>query len=495
MDQNQLRLAIRAWLTGVFASVVLLWLAFGRTFESSFWDSMAERPLGDAEATQLDRCEAPGWWTWLKVVRHDLPVRCGEVWVVEQLAEKIASHPARIQWVSALGAKGEPAPRTRMRVALGLLVAGQAAQDEPAWLLETLPAEERELWIAAAGESPVVAEQMGPRAIGLGALAQARAGDLRPAEVLPTLYWLGAVDDAEADAHATETAAALADVPADLGDRVRERRKAGRPIGGPAARFVRAILAHPECGARCGALYAEILDEVLTDAALNDGGEPVRDPPAPAALAELLTAAAVSAADRRAAAEGIRAAASWVRAAADPAARLRTLVARAPDPRWSIPRATWDGGGTPLSSALAFALIGEAAGVPVEVRADDVGALWFTIGGERVSRSCGEIGAPPDGSPWPVASLVAGALLERAQAILAANPAEARRLAVAAQRADPLIGGPLAVRLTAEVPREIEIGRRIGASLLGPLSVPTGGDAARRALGERGPPTCAPRVD
>lgn len=490
MDQQQLRLAIRAWLTGMLASVLLLWFVFHTSFRTSFWDAMAERPLGEAETAEVERCEEAPWWTWLKIVHANVEVPCGEVWVVEGLAERVRDQD-RALWLQLRSDAADLPARTRMRIALALLIAGRPARDEPAWLLDELDEADRETWIRAAGRSNPIATQLGPRGAGLGALVRAERGGISEAELLPTLYWLAEVGDPGAEQAAVRTAAALAEVPPDLGDRIRARRAAGRPVANREARFARLVLDHPECGERCGALYAEILDQVLTEAALEDGSAPPVDSPEPPPIAEVLTAVEARVAERRAAARGIEIAASWVRAAPDPAARLRSLAAHLPDDQWSIARVAWNGAGTPLLSALVLAVIGESAGVAVEVRSDPAGALWFRIGGVDVPRACGQKGTAPDGSPWPVSGLVAGALLERARALAGADAVTARRLAMAAQRADPLVGGPLAAQLAGESKPELTVGRRIGASLLGPVSVPSGADAARRTIGEQGPPTCA----
>ena len=135
---------------------------------------------------------------------------------------------------------------------------------------------------------------------------------------------------------------------------MKRRIAAGLPVGRPDSRFLRAILSHPDCGGACSEVFTEILDQVLTEAAL-DGGEPVpRDRPEPSAIAEVLTAVGAPMAERRAAIRGIDLAAAWVRSAPDPAARLRTLIARPPDDRWSMARVAWNGAGMPLVSALVF---------------------------------------------------------------------------------------------------------------------------------------------
>src|SRR5262245_32129425 len=122
MDRRQLRLAIGAGLVGMVASVAILWVTFHTTLRTSFWDSIAQRPLTTSEIGELERCVPPAWWTWLKVVSRDVEVPCGEAWVVQELAEKVRDRD-RALWLHTRALNPALSPKTQMRIAVALLVA------------------------------------------------------------------------------------------------------------------------------------------------------------------------------------------------------------------------------------------------------------------------------------------------------------------------------------------------------------------------------------
>lgn len=496
---NRKRVAL---IVGVVLSVLgvvgmILWFVLHTRVLLRMWDRTAAQPFEEAELVDLARCTPPSWSTWLKVMRSDVDVICGEAWVASQLAERIGSAD-RAHWVAIqVGASSIPAG-TRMRGGVALLLAGWGTPVEPAWLSEQLEPTRRAMWVRAAAESDPVSLQVGPALASLGAAGRVRIGTLLPADALPALDWLARVGDPYAEAEASLTATQAAGVYPELVGDVRVRRAAGRPVAGAAGRWNRELLAHPECEApgdpsHCASLWTEILDRVLTEDSLETGVALPPEPEPHPRIAQILASMASGAQERRAAGHAIRAAVAWVAASPDPGARLRSLAARVTAPSPTITRFPWDGTAPPFLSAVVVSAIGDGAEVPTEIRVGDQGDLWIRIDGVDVLRACDLDGAPSvsDGAPWPPDAVMAGALAELA-AISAAEGQgmSGLRLATAAERIDPLVAGPLAVRLAVGAPPELEAGRRIGVSLLRPVSPPTGAEASRRRAGEHGPTTC-----
>jgi hypothetical protein len=288
----------------------------------------------------------------------------------------------------------------------------------------------------------------------------------------------------------------------DLVGQVRTRRAQGRPVAGPYSRWSAELMAHPECEApgdpsHCSGLWTAILDRWLTEGALETGVALPPDPEEHPRVAQVLASSGAAAQERRGAAWAIEAAATWVAASPDPAARLRSLAARPTRPTPTIARFPWDGAAPPFLAAVVVTAIGDRANVETEVRVGDTGEVWLRIDGVDVVRSCGQDGgsARPEGAPWPADAVLAGALAELG-AISAADGQGMRglKLATAAERIDPLVAGPLAMRLASGAPPEMEVARRIGVSLLRPVSPPTGAEASRARVGDRGPTICRTEV-
>lgn len=498
---NRKRVAL---ISGVVLSVlglvgVILWFTVHTRVRLWMWDRTAAQPFEEGESSAMARCASPNWATWLKLSNVDLDVVCGEAWVVTELAEKIGSAD-RAHWVELVVADPSTPPGFRMRGALALLLAGWGTPAEPAWLAEQLTPTRRAMWIRAAAESDPVSAQIGPELATLALAARVRLGTTPPAAALPALDWLATVDDPHAESEASRTATMVSGVYPELVGEVRARRAAGRPVAGLAGRWSRELLAHPECEApgdpsHCAALWTAILERALTDASLETGEARPPDPEEHPRVAQILASMGAGAQERRATAYAIAAAVAWVGASPDPGARLRSLAERATGPSPTVARFVWDGVASPFLSAVLVSAIGDGADVPTEIRVGDQGDLWIRIDGVDVLRACGLDGtlAVPDAPPWPADAVMAGALAELAAASAAGGQGmRGLKLATAAERIDPLVAGPLAVRLASGAPPELEAGRRIGVSLLRPVSPPTGAEASRRRAGEHGPTTCPP---
>ncbi|MEQ1570192.1 MAG: hypothetical protein ABMA64_31450, partial [Myxococcota bacterium] len=468
------------------ASAVVIgvaWLLLHTLVRTWFWDRVAARPLSDSERADLARCEPVAWWTWLKVVESGVETPCGEAWLATSLAARVGSDD-RAGWLVDRAARLDGDPSTRMRVATALSLAGHPPPVEPAWLVDELDPMHVSSWVRAAAESDVVAAQLGARLAAFGAVAKVHEGALPAGDGLPALEWLASVDDARAEQLALTAALEISGGDPTLPERVRSRRAAGRPVSGMGARWSRVLLAHPECGPSCAAMWTEIADQVLTDDALESGLRRAPDPIEPAPLAEWMMATGRSVEERRAAAWAFQALVRWIEAGPDRASRLRTFAARPVEAGGSLPRLLWDGVGPPFLDALVVTALGEATEVPVEVRVGDQSDVWMRIGDLDVVRSCGPEGGAPPGPAWPQGALISAALVEYAVPKVPSAPMGALPVVIAAQRFDPLVAGPLAVRLAGAAPAELEVGRRIGVGLLGPMTLPSGADAARRRTGE-----------
>lgn len=483
----------RLILGGAIGAVVLVlvvgvaWLVLHTTIRLWFWDKVASFPLGEDDKAELATCESAGFWTLLRAANEGIAVPCGEAWFASELAGKLKSSD-RARWFELRVADPAAPASLRLRGAVALALAGRHPPEEPMWLLKNLPPDLEAEWLRASVESDPVAVQLGPAVRTLGIAARVRQ-DLAPgAASVPALEWLAWVDDPAAESAATSTATQVAGVYPELVEQVRGRLAAGRPVGGAAARWRPLVARHPECGTRCGPLFTAILEQTLTDQAIEDGTPLPPELPEPPHLAQILTALGAPSQERRAVAYGWSALSEWIGAAPDRAERLRSFARRPTKSIPSIARVPWDGVAPPFLAALVISALGEEASVPVDVRVDDSGGVWLNIDGVDIPRSCSAPGAPPEGTPWPDDAVLAGALTERAAS--ETDHTRGLRLATAAERIDPLIGGPLAVRLASNAAPELEVGRRIGVGLLAPVSPPVGADTARRRMGERGPALC-----
>jgi hypothetical protein len=473
--------------TVLFFAASLVWSTMHTQIRLWFWDKIAERSVSEGDQVEIASCSPLSYWTLLKVVQADMDVACGEAWLVGELAEKLNSED-RAHWL-ALRVGDDNAPAgMRIRGAVAMALADFTPPAEPAWLLDSLSAPRQAQWLRAAAESDDVAVHLGPALRTLGVAARVRQ-DLTPgAPALPALEWLAWVDDPAAEVAATSTATQVAGVFPEIVEQVRGRVAAGRPVSGSAARWRSLVAQHPECGTRCGPLFVAILERTLTDQALEEGTQLPPEPTENPDLAQILTALGAPSQERRAVAYGWSALLEWVKAAHEPAERIRSFARRPTGSVSSLAQVPWDGVAPPFLAALVVNALGAALDVPVDVRVGEKGEVWLDIDGVRIVRSCGEEGAPPEGNPWPDDAILAAALTE-----WAANEQDQTRglrLATAAERIDPLIGGPLAIRLASGAAPELESGRRIGVSLLRPVSPPVGADSARRRMGERGPTVC-----
>jgi hypothetical protein len=465
----------------------LVWSTMHTEIRLWFWDKIAERPVSEGDQVKIASCSPLSFWTLLKVVQSDMEVACGEAWLVRELADKLNSED-RAHWL-ALRVDNDNAPAgLRIRGAVALALAKFSPPAEPAWMLDALPAIRQAQWLRAATESDEVALHLGPALRTLGIASRVRE-DLTPgAPALPALEWLAWVDDPAAEVAATSTATQVAGVFPEIVEQVRGRAASGRPVSGSVARWRSLITQHPECGTRCGPLFVAILERTLTDQALEEGTPLPPEPTEHPDLAQILTALGAPSQERRAVAYGWSALVEWVTASPSPAERLRSYARRPTGSVGSLAQVPWDGVAPPFLAALVVNALGAAVDVPVDVRVGEKGEVWLEIGGVSIVRSCGEEGGRPEGSPWPDDAILAAALTEWAAS--EKDPTRGLRLATAAERIDPMIGGPLAVRLASGAAPELESGRRIGVSLLRPVSPPVGADSARRRMGERGPTIC-----
>jgi hypothetical protein len=415
--------------------------------------AIASRPMSVAEAEAIGACRDPGWWGWVRILEQDLDVHCGSQWMTETIAADVG--PRRAVWLTRIALHPGRPPRERRRVGLVLLVSGQP----PIRGLSLLLSEPDVL----ADERAYVAATLSPDDTWADPSLQMLDVHRRFLDDDPDTFQQIA-DELRIDAAGSppedlprrlEHALSLTDL-AGL-ERWRRRRANHLPLGDVPPGLARRLENDPKLclhleEAACVDLIADHLVEQLE----ADGeGEPVYPevpvPPSPArplwdAITDLQTA------DAHAREFGRYA--RWIGQANRDEGALRLLglvahrrngftaeVARTGalgDPTAAL---RWRRSG-PWTTALAAESLGEMGGFKVDVRAVGDGVV-LAVGGHRVSVGpCGTSFPLPEassGEKWPPAAILAQAAIEGTGAALRArNLASARRLAVLAERSDPL---------------------------------------------------------
>ena len=463
-------------------SAGIFWLAIQSSVRFTLWATVAEWQPTNPELRKLAECRAPGWWAWVKVLAKDRPVSCGEVWAAGALARRVTDKD-RAQWLRDWVDSPDSSPLRKLRAALALSVAGQHPPEEPAWLSlhPELPSWPAPGLAAAVAHEEAWGVHLGPRWMALGQVwAMPEAGRPASGAVAP-LEAVWTLGDEEAARSAASAVARGLGAPPDLPENVRYRRSRGLHAANLPPGWAEAVQSRPRCESPCLELWIDLL-RIDAAAELRDHFNDPELEPALEPLGELL---GYTGRRGRALAWWMDAAATWVRASPRPAHRLASLGLGATDGRADPVAVVWDRSGARWTSAAVLAEVGRRAGVDVSIRLDEKGALWATLTWSPVpdegatdppqsvvvsSPGCdGRVVETPQGTPLSMATIYAGALAEAATQA-AERPQDARRLASAALRLDPVLTRGLVDRLasTAENDEQgVARGIVIGAALVG----------------------------
>lgn len=421
-------------------SAAVFWVSIQSSVRFTLWSTVAEWQPTKPESRRLAECAtAPGWWAWLKVVAKDRRVECGEAWVAQALAQKVRGDD-RARWLQEWVVAPDSSPLRRFRSALALAVSGHPTPLEPAWLsmhpeLPDLPAPG--LASAVAQEAPW-GVHLGPRWMALGKVWALSVSGQPSADAVPALEALWALGDPDVGREAVSAVARGLDAPPDLLQDVSYRRRRGLHAGTLPSDWVRALGRRPTCEEPCLELWIDLL-RLDADASNQD---PIDDPPTVPVLEPLSGALGYTGTQARALSWWVDATVDWVTASPEPAQRLASLGLGSDSGIADPVAVVWERGGSRWTTVAVIAEVGRRAGLDVNVRANELGAVQVQIGDAELTRpGCdGEVPGSWTGMPWGRASIHAAALAEAAmQASRGEQGDEAARLAVAAQRLDPVL--------------------------------------------------------
>ncbi|MEM6926633.1 MAG: hypothetical protein AAF602_06885 [Myxococcota bacterium] len=411
----------------------------------ALWQSVAERPLTPGEGKRLGRCDrTPGWWTWVKVLHNDRPVPCGEGWAIDRMADKIRRSDDRRRWVRQYVEAPDTLPARRLRATLLLNVVGEATPEEPAWLstvegAHLTPDEGAERIQAQAWPWAI---HLGPGVVARGTMAGMTVAGFAPTEVVTPFEALWALDDPEVDQNLVRWAAAGLSVPPSLSADRWYRRRQGRPSSIAPRGWSRLVLGRSETCPSDDAAPSEACLTLWRDLLVHESSterNPFEHPLLPRTLPDLLPVMEPMGWRTRAMEWWMQSAEDWIRAAPDPDQRLASLARGTSDrAETAHPLAVLDRrAGTPFVTAAVLQELGQRTDRDVDVRVDDDGTLWLSVGDEVATRPrCGRLAAAaPSSAPWRAAAVTAGALIEVAAA--ATDPLEQTRLRAAAHALAP----------------------------------------------------------
>lgn len=486
-SRTRLLIAFLLVLDVVLVPTVWSWRADELTWV--WYRAVASGGLSASEADALQGCRDPGWWGWVRVLEHDLEVRCAPSWVVETMARDVGAR--RATWLTRIALHpGKPA-RERRRAGLVLRSSGRppirglslllsepdVSTDERAWVASSLSATDR--W---ADPSLQLIEANRQFLDGDPTSFQLAADGLRLDAATPR---------AEDLVPRLKHALSLTDL-AGL-ERWRRRLRNHLPLGDAPEGFTRRLQRDPK-------LCSELTDPECVDlvadhlvAQLEADGEGDPEDPAPEIPACAARPLWDAIADRQTAdahAREFARYARWIGDANRDEGALRLLgvvahrrhgftaeIARAGalgDPSAAL---RWRRSG-PWTSALAAATLGKMSGFQVEIRSIGGGILVAVAGHRAAIGPCGATFDVPDGAgePWPYEAILAQAAIEGTGAALRSRDvARARRLALLAERSDPL-GAAGVVRIVEALAAQIALPR------VGPAGYTPPVEAAATAL-------------
>jgi hypothetical protein len=456
------------WLAAVAAVVMSITILGGAWLWRSpliggWWTLSAARPLAESDLRALEACDDVDWTALTRILEQDVDVHCGPWWLEAELQAHPGGH--RTEWLRRFAADEQHAGRMRYHVGMALLLSGETPTPGLAILAgdPAVDAADRDALIARLAAGSIVSGWLDPSLEGAVAILHFEAGDPTDAGWIAEELRLRAVG-----ARSGEDAADGALVTAVLDgsgfgggrlDRLQARRARGLPLIDVPPELHGLIADRGgDCAdgptSPCLRFAADLLDATrLADLAEGEGSR-VEPPPAPATLADPLwdvlfdaDAATISAARDR-----VRHAASFV--AATPGGRESALLGLVANPRhrYTVDRARSGPIGDPLealthrratpwATALAALIIGAEAGIPVSVSSVGAGVVLDVDGHRMGVGPCGIPLVPPavPGEAWPPRAVAAQAAVEAAGgAVRQHAPARAARLAVLAERLDPI---------------------------------------------------------